>query len=1008
VAVAAPAAGSSPSSCSAGSYKTINSANVSGSCLTFTTNTFQNGAIWACSPIDLNQSFKLNFTINFGTNAQGGDGMAFLLQTEGVPQVIGGRGGGLGYAQGDGTNCQGGAGCPITPSVAVEFDTWDNTVNGLNDLACHHSSIQTNGIMTAANSLAGPACLKAGGASVVDGADHAVCITWDPALNRYIVYFDGVQILNYSGNIRTRFSNPSAVYWGFTGASGGVAQTQRICSATMLTNISNPACACAPITLTNVASNVLCNGGTSGAINLTPSGGTAPYTYNWGSGVTTEDRTGLAAGVYTVTVSAVNSCATTSSITITQPATAITASNVATNVLCNGAATGAINLTASGGTGALTYNWGSGIISEDRTGLAAGTYTVTVTDANACTLSNSATITQPAAAVTVTGRITNVSCFGGSNGAINITPVGGIGTYTYNWGSVITEDRTNLIAGSYRVTVTDANSCTAVYANTITQPAAITFTTTPSGAVCPAINNGTVSTSVSGGTANYSYLWSNAQTSSGISALAAGTYTVTLTDANSCTATSSASIASLTSSTAPTLSAPTITCPNTTITLTASGGVSGTAAVINWYSGPNGTGTLLGTGSSISYTPATTTTVYANRQGTCNTTADATVVVNTRNYVYAANGTSSSTYCTDNGGWHHFYVGNDIILSLQGNLGTAGTVTVTIRDNGAYYLSGGNPTSCISGWTSGEAQFEMERNWNVQHTGTLSGTYSVRYYFQPAERTAVINAANTWMTTYAACGYTYKYPNPNGWIWYKNQGSPYTAPDYDDDPTFLLLTSSGSGTTANGINWSTMAGISSFSGGTGGIILIPSPLLSVEWQYFRGTKQGSSNQLDWVTESEQNTVSFEVQRSVDGINFNKIGEVNAAGQSTDSKSYQFLDNAVNNSLNYYRLNLIFSDGKTEYSNLVVLDNTEKGSVFTFFPNPAEDEVLYEFNADVVDDIKVELIDVLGRIVLTKVFKSTVGNNNFKIELNDLPAASYNVRATHVKSGSIHSSRIIKK
>ncbi len=88
-----------------------------------------------------------------------GNGMAFLLQNEVVPQVIGGLGGGLGYAQGDWAGCQVGA-CPISPSIAVEFDTWNNLPDGLNDLACHHSSIQRNGIMTASNTLAGPTCIK--------------------------------------------------------------------------------------------------------------------------------------------------------------------------------------------------------------------------------------------------------------------------------------------------------------------------------------------------------------------------------------------------------------------------------------------------------------------------------------------------------------------------------------------------------------------------------------------------------------------------------------------------------------------------------------------------------------------------------------------------------------------------------------------------------------------------------------------------------------------------------
>jgi hypothetical protein len=242
---ALPAGGGSPSSCTAGSYKTLNSATVSGNCLSFTSGAFQNGAIWACSSINLNQSFKLSFQINLGSNANTGDGIAFVLQTEGVPQVIGGRAGGLGYALGDGSNCQLTGTCPIEPSVAVEFDTWDNTSAGnINDIACNHLSIQKNGNMSAANSLVTPTCLLPGGVSAIDGLDHNVCITWDPSINNYSVFFDGIRIASYNGNIRTNFVDPSNVYWGFTGASGGSAQTQKVCNVSLLTNIASPSCPC--------------------------------------------------------------------------------------------------------------------------------------------------------------------------------------------------------------------------------------------------------------------------------------------------------------------------------------------------------------------------------------------------------------------------------------------------------------------------------------------------------------------------------------------------------------------------------------------------------------------------------------------------------------------------------------------------------------------------------------------------------------------------------------------
>ncbi|WP_316797612.1 SprB repeat-containing protein, partial [Pedobacter agri] len=92
---------------------------------------------------------------------------------------------------------------------------------------------------------------------------------------------------------------------------------------------------------TTVVTNIACNGGSNGSINLTPSGGTSPYTFNWGGGITTEDRTGLAAGTYTVIITDVNGCTATVNATVTQPATAVSGTTVVTNIACNGGSNGA-------------------------------------------------------------------------------------------------------------------------------------------------------------------------------------------------------------------------------------------------------------------------------------------------------------------------------------------------------------------------------------------------------------------------------------------------------------------------------------------------------------------------------------------------------------------------------------------------------------------------------------------------------------------------------------------
>ncbi|MDO8366059.1 MAG: HYR domain-containing protein, partial [Saprospiraceae bacterium] len=311
------------------------------------------------------------------------------------------------------------------------------------------------------------------------------------------------------------------------------------CLAVFADTVTQPATLLA---LSTTQVNVQCQGGSTGSIDLTVTGGGSPYTYSWTGGATTQDRSGLAAGTYTVTVTDANNCVKTISATITEPATGIALTETHVNVLCNGGTTGSIDLIVSGGVSPYTYSWTGGVTTQDRSGLAAGTYTVTVTDANACTKTLSATITQPTA-IALTETHVNVACNGGSNGTIDLTVTGGTGAYTYSWtGGVTTQDRSGLVAGTYTVTVTDANACTKTLSATITEPTIIVLTETHVNALCNGGSTGSIDLTVSGGVSPYTYSWTGGATTQDRSGLAAGTYTVTVTDANACTKTLSATI----------------------------------------------------------------------------------------------------------------------------------------------------------------------------------------------------------------------------------------------------------------------------------------------------------------------------------------------------------------------------------------------------------------------------------------------------------------------------------
>ena len=328
-----------------------------------------------------------------------------------------------------------------------------------------------------------------------------------------------------------------------------------------------------------------CFGNGTGSIDLTVSGGVGPYTYAWSNNATQEDLQNLSSGVYTVVATDANGCTTTQTVTITQPQAPLALSTTQVNVLCFGNSTGSVNLTVTGGTAPYTYLWSNNGTVEDPTGMAAGAYTVTVTDANGCTAQTSVTITQPQAGLALSTTQVNVLCFGNSTGSINLTVTGGTAPYTYAWSNNTTqEDPSNLAAGAYTVTVTDANGCTATTTVTITQPgSAVSVSATAQNILCL---NGTggVNSTPSGGVAPYTYSWTNNATTQNITNLQAGSYTVTVQDANGCTANATGTVA-VTLSQVPVqilnLTGTTVlTCTNPTIVLQATGGVT-----YNWTGG---------------------------------------------------------------------------------------------------------------------------------------------------------------------------------------------------------------------------------------------------------------------------------------------------------------------------------------------------------------------------------------------------------------------------------------
>ena len=303
------------------------------------------------------------------------------------------------------------------------------------------------------------------------------------------------------------------------------------CIANSSGNVIGSASTMVPST---VITNVSCFGGNTGAINMTVAGGTAPFTFLWSNGATTEDINALTAGIYTVLITDANGCIANGSGTVTEPASALSGSTVVTNVLCFGNSTGAVNLTAIGGTAPYTFLWNTGATTEDLVNVAAANYTVTITDSKGCTAVATGNVAQPAAALGGTTVITNILCNGGTSGAINLTPTGGTAPYTFLWNNTsITEDISGLAVGSFNVKITDANGCFVTVNADVTQPTRLSIEETHTDAKCPDEMNGSITITVTGGTSPYNIFWSDGE-STLTRAAKDTTYSVIVTDANGC------------------------------------------------------------------------------------------------------------------------------------------------------------------------------------------------------------------------------------------------------------------------------------------------------------------------------------------------------------------------------------------------------------------------------------------------------------------------------------------
>jgi gliding motility-associated-like protein len=285
---------------------------------------------------------------------------------------------------------------------------------------------------------------------------------------------------------------------------------------------------------------VNCFGGSDGQLDITTTGGAAPYSYLWSNGQTTEDVDSLSVGNYSVQITDANSCVSTFNFAVTQPLQPLSLSLSQVNVACFGDSTGLINLSVSGGTPNYSYAWNNGAVSQDIFSLDTGLYQVLVADANGCIDSISTIITQPDAPISISETHLNILCFGASTGSIDIAVLGGtpsiLNGYSYDWSNnQTTEDIQTLPSGTYEVVVTDSLLCTDTLEIILTQPIApLDVTFDIENVKCFGDSTGSILANILGGTAPYQFGWSTLDSTLFIDSLPWGNYSISIIDSNNC------------------------------------------------------------------------------------------------------------------------------------------------------------------------------------------------------------------------------------------------------------------------------------------------------------------------------------------------------------------------------------------------------------------------------------------------------------------------------------------
>lgn len=351
---------------------------------------------------------------------------------------------------------------------------------------------------------------------------------------------------NYSFEWENSIGNVVSTNQNLTNALAGIytvtVEDDNFCVSSKIYEITEPL---EELNASYVATDALCANEATGSVDMDVWGGTPAYAYTWSNGATTQDVSGLPVGNYSVLIEDQLGCQKTISVGIAEP-TALVGIMSSTDVLCYGDESGSVSVSASGGNGGYNYSWqhSNNLFATNNSTLSnvgAEDYQVTVTDVKGCEFIGTVTLFQPTL-LEVTSIVSNVLCYGGTDGSVDISSSGGTFPYSFSWLDaqnnqvMTTEDLTNVEAGSYSFTLTDFNNCIYNESFDISQPQLpISVVEEVSDVLCFGENTGGIDLTVSGGTIPYAYSWNSGQISEDVSGLFTGNYIYTITDFNNCT-----------------------------------------------------------------------------------------------------------------------------------------------------------------------------------------------------------------------------------------------------------------------------------------------------------------------------------------------------------------------------------------------------------------------------------------------------------------------------------------